>query len=212
MTVREIIERINIFEVKLTFDPREEVMRKFMDGVIDSLVFFSCVEGKERKKYDRLQNKSDFVSHSATIHIPDLTIDEIIDSFQCDSTGIYETIEQTIAPYLQDDIPKNVVFVCFLFLHEVGHWMQFKKLDCNVQKYSERSYELYKENYEKGNLIWAGREERLKRGITCKLTAREKEALMQCQNEYRQIPPEKDADEFAAQHLLQVLDVYRKSM
>ena len=90
--------------------------------------------------------------------------------------------------------------------------MQFKELGCNVQKYTERYVELYRANYEKGNQIWASREERIKRGINCVLTVREKQALIQCQNEYRQIPSEKDADEFAVQNLLQILDIYRKSI
>lgn len=211
MNVRELIETINIFDVNITFDPLEEVRRKYSAGIVTPLAF-SCVEGKERKKYERLGNKSDFESHSATIHIPDLTINDIIDIFQCDAVGSYETTRKIIDPYLQDDIPEEVVFVCFLFLHEVGHWMQFKELGCNVQKYMERYVELYRANYEKGNQIWASREERIKRGINCVLTAREKQALIQCQNEYRQIPSEKDADEFAVQNLLQILDIYRKSI
>lgn len=211
MNVRELIETINIFDANITFDPLEEVRRKFSAGIGTPLVF-SCVEGKERKKYERLGSKSDFESHSATVHIPDLTINDIIDIFQCDAVGSYETTRKIIVPYLQDDIPEEVVFVCFLFLHEVGHWMQFKELGCNVQKYTERYVELYRANYEKGNQIWASREERIKRGINCVLTAREKQALIQCQNEYRQIPSEKDADEFAVQNLLQILDIYRKSI
>lgn len=211
MTIRELIEKINIFDANITFVPLEEVRKKFSSGIATPLAF-SCVEGKERKKYEKLGNKSDFESHSATIHIPDLTVDDMIEIFQCDAVGSYEITKKMIAPYLQDDIPENVIFVCFLFLHEVGHWMQFKELGCNVQKYTERYVELYRANHEKGNQIWASRDERMKRGITCLLTAREREALIQCQNEYRQIPSEKDADEFAVQHLLQILDVYRKSI
>lgn len=213
MTIRELIEIINIFDAKITFEPLEEVRKNFSKDIVDPLVF-SCVEGKERKKYENLRDKSDFISHSATIHIPDLSIDDMIDIFQCGAAGIFEATMQMIAPYLQEqeDISEKVIFVCFLFLHEVGHWMQFKELGCNVQKYMDRHAALYKANYEKGNLIWASRKERMKRGITCELTARERDALIQCQNEYRQIPPEKDADEFAIQHLPQILDVYRKSI
>ncbi len=211
MTIRELIEKINTFDVDVTFEPLEEVRKKFSAGIVTPLAF-SCVEGKERKKYEKLVNQSDFESHSATILIPDLTIDDMIDIFQCDAVGGYEATRQTIAPYLQDDIPENVIFVCFLFLHEVGHWMQFKELGCNVQKYGKRYEELYRENYRKECLVWESRAERIKRGITCELTAREREAIIQCHNEYRQIPSEKDADEFALQHLSQILDVYRKSI
>lgn len=211
MTVKELIEKINIFDANITFDPLEKVKRNFSAGIVTPLAF-SCVEGKERKKYERLRNKSEFESHSATIHVPDLTINDIIDIFQCDAVGSYETTRKMIAPYLQDDIPEEVVFVCFLFLHEVGHWMQFKELGCNVQKYTEQYVELYRANYEKGNQIWASREERIKRGNNCVLTVRERQALIQCQNEYRQIPSEKDADEFAIQNLLQILNLYRKSI
>ena len=209
MRVKELIEKINIFDVNVTFDPLEEMEKDFSAGIIMPLAF-SCVEGKERKKYENLRNKSEFESHSATIHVLDLTINDIVDIFQADAVGNYEITREMIAPYLQDDIPEEVGFVCFLFLHEVGHWMQFKELGCNISKYTERYIELYKANYEKGNQIWVSREKRKMRGITCELTAREKKDLIQCQREYRQIPSEKDADEFAIQHLSQILNIYRK--
>lgn len=185
MTIRELIDKINVFDANITFDPREEVQNNLADGSA-TLLTFSCTEGK--------------------IHIPDLTINDMIDIFQHDVTGIYEITQKMIAPYLQDDIPEEIIFVCFLFLHEVGHWMQFKELECNVQEYTERYAELYSANIEKGSQIWANREN------SSTLNEREKEALIQCQNEYRQIPGEKDADEFAIQHLLQILDIYRKSI
>jgi len=69
MTIRELIEKINIFDVNVTFEPLEKVREKFSAGIVTPLAF-SCVEGKERKKYEKLANKSAFERHSAAIHIP----------------------------------------------------------------------------------------------------------------------------------------------
>lgn len=204
MLVKDLIQKINKFDAKIIFDPKEVVANNIRQGVCVPL-YFSCIEGSERKKYEALKSKAGYKSHSAAIHIPDLTVDELIDTFECDGTGSYELTAQLIKPYLQNGVPENTVFVCYLFLHEIGHWLHFKELGYDVQRYSEKDLALYQENHRKLNQIWSDRKERMDRGIMCQLTAREKERLKQCRDEYRQIPNEQIADKFAFENLNSVL-------
>lgn len=205
MLIRELIEKINIFNVKVIFDTKEDFINEIKAGILSPFKF-ACIEGNDRKKYERRKNKNGYRSSSAAIHIPDLTLDELIDTFQCDGTGSYGQTLQQIGPFLHKNVPTKIIFVCFLFLHEVGHWSRFKEFGFDVQLYTEQDIELYKENHRKMQQVWLDRDERIKRGINCELTVRERERLQKCRDEYRQIPNEKYADNFAFEHLPSVIE------
>lgn len=208
MKVKDIINVINVFDIDIHFDSKEEMFKKFSNGI--SLIFyFSPLNEKEIKKYENSQNKYDYISSTPSIHVPDLTIDELINTFECSAGDLYNSTCKFISEFFIEDIPKDVVFVVFLFLHEVGHWMQFKKMDNHVCKYIDTDRKESENNYYKLQLLCKKRQERISKGNLCNLTTNEKKAFEQIFTEYRQIPKEKEADEFAISQIKNILKIYK---
>ena len=116
-----------------------------------------------------------------------------------------------VRPYCNGEIDEGVVYMMFLFLHEIGHWIQFQNMGRKVFAFERKDEELKKENAEKMFSLIQEREKRMKKGNQCSLTAKEKNLLNQYMNEYRNIPMEKEADEFALSQIKLCLDLYKKS-
>lgn len=205
MQMRELINTINDYNAKIIFYDKTDLVDKLKEGL---LIYFTPVEGKELKKYRNIKEKKDFISTTASIHIPDLSIEEFVDIFECDCTGLYDFTNNIIKPYCNKGIDNKIVFTIFVFLHEVGHWNQFEKMERNVSTFESRDYELSEENSNKMTTLIEKRSERIKKGNTCVLTSKEKELFIQYMIEYRNIPKEKEADEFALNQIESVLKIY----
>lgn len=231
MEVRELIELVNIFGVKVIFDKPEEVRDNMSNG---NVLFFTPIEGDERTRYSNSKCKDNFLSTTASIHIPDLSIEYFIDIFECDGTGLHEFTKNVIKPYCDKGVPEEIVYVIFLFLHEVGHWIQFNNLGCNVEKFVKLNVDKEEENFNKMRDLQKQRNERLQKDKErlwedyawikkdnerlqeiekriCKLTAKEKRLFRQYMQEYREIPKEKEADEFAFNKMQEILELYKNS-
>ena len=192
MKIRELIDSINIFDVKVSFDDWKTMQ---LNG---DIIYFTPVDGKERTKYERIYRKEKFVSTSACIHFPDLNVSDIIDIYKnCDGSGMYDFTCNLILEHCKNIVNMDEAFIVFIFLHEVGHWKQFNKLKCNVKLFEEMDMDLEKDNFNKMRELQEQRNERWKRGNTCIQTAKEKRLAEQYMREYRCIPKEKEADEFA---------------
>lgn len=74
------------------------LQKKYIMG--NFLLRYISLQWKERKRYEKMKNQHDFISTTAAIHIADLSIEHIIDLFECDGTGICEFTRNIIAPYL----------------------------------------------------------------------------------------------------------------
>jgi len=209
MRIEELVNKINTFDAVIVYESKENVVKKIKQGIFEPL-YFSCVEGNERKAYEKTKNKETFISHSASIHIPDFTVEEMIETFKCDASGSYELTLQMIKPFFRSSISEDVVFICYLFLHEVGHYFHFNEMGSDVKAYTEQDLLLYKENFNKTQQVWVERRNRIQRGITCELTVREKITLQNLRDEYRKIPNEQIADNFAFAQLPKVLDSLEK--
>lgn len=209
MQVKDLIKIINVFDANIIFDVPKDVAQYISAG--RSPLYFTPVEGKERKQYENQKNNQEFRSTTAAIHIIDLSVRELVNTFECDGTGIHAFTSKVIEPYCNAGIPRDVVFTVFLFLHEIGHWMQFVNVDKKVAQFLNQDLELEKENFDKLNAVKMQRQERMKRGNKCNLTFNERKLLEQYMQEYRNIPKEKDADEFAVSKMPTVLELYTNS-
>lgn len=209
MQVKELIDTINKENVPVIYESADVVCEKILTGTLRFPVF-SVFEGEERKEYEHCKNQGDFISHSACIHMPDIAVDEMAQIFKCnaykDEDSTYGDMLQTIQPYLRANIPEDITVVCFAFLHEVGHYRHFESLGFRAKAYMDLDLSLYEEHNRKMNELDMARRERMERGITCLLTAREKATLAELNAEYRRIPNEARADEFALSHLPRALD------
>ena len=101
-------------------------------------------------------------------------------------------------------------YITFVFLHEMGHWIQFNSLNKNVFDFIQKDLVLEKNNFDKMENLKKQRKERIDRGNKCKLTAREKKLFWQYMKEYRAIPKEKEADEFALSKMEEALQLIQK--
>lgn len=184
------------------------LQKKYIMG--NFLLRYISLQWKERKRYEKMKNQHDFISTTAAIHIADLSIEHIIDLFECDGTGICEFTRNIIAPYCNQKIDNNIVYITFVFLHEMGHWIQFNSLNKNVFDFIQKDLVLEKNNFDKMENLKKQRKERIDRGNKCKLTAREKKLFWQYMKEYRAIPKEKEADEFALSKMEEALQLIQK--
>jgi hypothetical protein len=130
---------------------------------------------------------------------------------------------------LGDNVPEDVVYVTYLFLHEVGHWVKFTQINKNVYDFFEEDLQLSQENHLKMQEFLLQRQKRLDKESSFQLTSlqefllqrqqelvntttltfREKKIVETIQKEYRNIPKEKDADIFAINNLEYALTTYK---
>ena len=189
MNISEVIKIINTFNVNVIFDDLINVKEKILGG--QSIFYFTPIEGKEKRKYERMSDKSKFISSSSTIHIVDLDISNLFELFECDVTGIHEYTKNVIKPYCDMGVSEEIVYVIFLFLHEVGH---------------------YEENLKKVEELQSRRRERIYKGSDCSLTYKERSELEKYMKEYREISKEKEADDFALKNIENVLSEYKNKI
>ena len=171
---------------------------------------FYLSDDDEWKKYVGCKIQEDFVSNTAHIRILDVSVDEITQILKCDSysdeDSTYGDTLRIIQPHLRGGVPESVAVACFVFLHEVGHYLHFKSLGFRVKEYADLDLSLYEENNRKMNELDVARNARIAKGIACPLTAREREKLKKIKAEYRRILKEARADEFALSHFPRALE------
>ena len=127
MRLKDLTNVINIYNANIIFDKPEKVAMKIMAR--NSPLYFSPVDEKERTIFENMKDNHDFTSSTAAIHIIDLSVEELVDIFECDGTGNHDFTNKIIEPYCDGKIEKNIKYTTFLFLHEIGHWIQFEKMD-----------------------------------------------------------------------------------
>jgi glutaredoxin len=207
MRVKYLIETINTSNATVVFDSPEIVARR-LDAGVTTPIYFTCVDEKEKLLYERCKDKSNFVSHTPSIHLPDLSVHELVNIYECDGTGSLEITKDILSSFFSDDMSEDVVFVIYILLHEVGHWFQFANMSNKVEAFLSEDIELSKANFDKMQQAFIQRDERIRRGNSCPLTAKEKALFKQLSLEYREIPKEKDADKYALEHMEEAIVKY----
>lgn len=208
MQIKDLINTINTFDVRIHFDNRQEVINKIHQGE-PMIIYFSPIDEMEKRKYDLCSSKYDFVSHTPIIHVPDITVQELVEVFKCDEGNLYETTQAIISKWFSEDIPQDVILVIFIFLHEVGHWVQFQQMGNRVYEFINKDFYALKNNYDKTQEVKRKINEQLKKENRRNLIFWEKELLKKLSDEYRQIPKEKNADIFALSQIEKALEIYR---
>lgn len=209
MEIVELIQIINqTYNTTVIFDDPIKCANREPNN--DFLIYFTPMNEVERRKYKKSQNR-EMVSSTPEIHILNLPMRDFVNVYENDETGIFDETKKMIAPFLSDDISFDIIFTTFLFLHEVGHWMQFKKVGGNVFQYINIDIALEQENFNKVSTLIKQREERIRKGNTCVLTVKEKTLFRTYMLEYRNIPKEKEADQFAIDNMNLALELITHS-
>lgn len=95
----------------------------------NSIVFFECISGEERKEYESLSmtDKKNFISRSAVIHIPIINVDKLYELYHVgisyEYTGTMNMLKDVVSVNSDNE---KILFALFLILHEFGHWHDFK--------------------------------------------------------------------------------------
>ncbi len=162
----------------------------------------------KEKKYERKAEtaKIKYKTKSPMIHFPNVAVDELVQIFQCGAEDEYtNTILRLKKEY--DIEADKFIFVSFIFLHEIGHWNQLENDDRIVYKYLLRNLTEERNNHDAQKKILTialNRNGQNELGQGLKLTIKEKKALEDLQEEYRHIPKEAEADEYAVKMLKSV--------
>ena len=208
--IQNLQKQLKLQNVNIIFDAVEVVVQRLQIG--GHIVFLNAIEDvSEREKYEKKPKdiQANYKTKSPAIHFPDLQIGELINVYQC---GVGDTYKKTcnVINYIETiiEMPIEIKFVYFLFLHEVGHWNQLMKMDRNVKLFMEADMDVEKEIHEAQNLIMERVMRRNKVGSLVEkeitLTVDELQKLNQLEIKYRNIPKELDADEYAKKILKEI--------
>lgn len=208
--IQNLQKQLKLQNINVIFDAVEVVRQQLQIG--GHIVFFNVIEDvSEKEKYEKKPEniQTHYKTKSPTIHFPDLKIGELINVYQCGIGNAYKKTCNVIDPIeMIVEMPIEIKFVYFLFLHEVGHWHQLMEMNRNVKQFIEADIDAERENHEAQNLIMERVIKRnkvkslLEKEIT--LTDDELQKLNQLEIEYRNIPKEFDADEYAKKTLKEI--------
>ena len=198
--IDEVQRQLKLQQVHVCYDSMNEVANRIRSGA--HVVYFSVIDNvAEREKYEKKTDeaKKIYKSKSPVIHFPDLTINEIVEIYRC---GVEDEYQRVVSLLVDNNISikSEVAFVCFLFLHEVGHWNQLYQKNMLVKMYLEDGIEQEKQIFELQNEIL----NRILRnndiallGSDIVISKKDKEKYHELQVKYREIPKEAEADEYA---------------
>ena len=172
-----------------------------------SLLVFSVLNVEERKAYEKSKNKYTFVGNTESIKIPDMEVDKFYSlAKEKDLSGSYNLVMKKLKKYC-NKIPEAYVYTAHGLLHELGHYKQYLDRDRNVYDYVSWCKIEQKENIAKLNKIMQEIRNRIE---TSKkhfdVTKRERVKLEANAREYRNIPKEKNADEFAYKNIQEAVN------
>lgn len=198
--IEEVQRQLKLQHVLVCYDSKKDVVNRIKTGA--HIVYFSIIDNiAEREKYENKTEmaQKEYKTKSPMIHFPDLTVNEISEVYKCGIEDEY----QRVALLLEKkniSIRSELAFVCFLFLHEAGHWYQLHQKNRLVKMYLEDGIEQEKQIFESQNEIMnriLSRNGAMLLDSDTSITKKEKEIYHDLQVKYRKIPKEAEADEYA---------------
>lgn len=222
--INTAVESLNLHDISLEFYPQSVIEQAIEQGSMGNLVYMHAMSDTEEEKiYNNLpdEEKTSYRTKSAKIFFPDVSVDYFIRVLKCDKSGMYDRTceianESTnlVNTSVNTSVNKpanthsNIAIACpieikcilFIFLHEVGHWVQLsKKFDWRIKEYADWNAVEEKQSFDQQQLVFLNRES------PYGLTHTEKAELERLQKKYRQIPKEANADDFAKKKLGELL-------
>ena len=193
-------------QAKVVYDSKQVLSERLKYG--KSICYFRTIDSEaEIEKYEKKRevDKKKYKSKSSAIHTPDCSITEFISLYS--KTNIFEDekYEKTIVR-LQNElnvaecsISDEIMFFCFVFLHEVGHWNQFNfECDRQIYKYGKLDEGNDKRIFEKIHSIY---EKNPGMQRLDDISENDKITLNQLHDEYNALPTEVVANSYAYEKL-----------
>ena len=197
MRVRELIEKINIKNVPIYYYSFNE------RNIPRFLVYIDVLrDPKEIELYDSLSNKEDYISNSAALCFPDITLEEIIKFQKKFDPNTYNFKITKITSILGSDLnkeSKDLAFLIYLILHEFGHWDDFERMGKKPYLFINQDCEILNALNAKKNIM--EKDFRMSKNKTVR---------NKWIKDYNEVPVEKKANDYAEKHLKIFFDLLSK--
>lgn len=172
-----------------------------------SPMVFSVLGDAERKLYEESEDKHNFIGTSESIKIFNIEIEEYYSLLKdIDSSGVHDLVMKKLKKYC-NVVPTSYAYITHILLHELGHYQQYVDRGRNVYEYISWCEREERENFRKQQELSAeiqGRVDKLIKPFGPNKGERIK--LEKLAKEYRNIPKEKEADDFAYANMRKAIE------
>lgn len=174
---------------------------------------FSVLNAEERKLYEKSQNKESFIGSTESIIIYDVDVENFYNILITkDESPTHDLAMKKLQKYC-NSIPAAYVYISHMLLHELGHYNQYLDRGKNVSSYINWCLEEEKTNAMNHQILMSQVQQRINQFIPpFKLNKSEKIKLERLIKDYRNIPKEKEADNFSYSHMRQAMDILSRTL
>ena len=167
---------------------------------------FSVLGDIERRLYEESENKCNFIGTSESIKIFNFEIEDYYSFIKDeDFSGTHDLVMKKLRKYC-NVVSESYVYITHMLLHELGHYQQYVERGKNVYEYSSWCEREEIENQRKSDILQTEIKNSIKRLISpFEPTKSERVKLESLAREYRCIPKEKEADDFAYTNMRQAI-------
>lgn len=174
---------------------------------LQNLITFNILSDEEKCKYEKCNEneKKKFVSSSARIVLPNISTDYLVEVYKnnpCNKITYDLTIDK-IKKIINcsSEEEEKIAFATYIILHEVGHWIDFKEImKNNPYTFEKKDLKIRKNLHDE----YCNFGKNIKNIFN--LNDKEKIELKRLFKKYRNIPLEKNADQYADKNLERVMN------
>jgi hypothetical protein len=164
--------------------------------------YIECVHMTEEEMNDFENNcwnkEKEYNQDGLGIYIPDITVEELYDLENYRNSTNLRKVINDISCLFQVRIDKQkIIFATYVVLHEIGHWINFKKSGMTSLEYS-----LWDSEFRKVASQYSAKVRAMPNNLPVKYLYAEKAVEM-----YKNIPSEKLADEYAFKNIERNLNI-----
>ena len=171
---------------------------------------FCVLNNNEQKLYEESLDRENFVGSSEYLKVYDMEVDEFFNILKdYGELELYNSVMKKLRKYKR--MKESYILVTHMILHELGHYNQYLERKRNVYDYVSWCYEEEKLNFEKHQKYIQKVKRRIQQGKLPEWPNKEEQLeAKKIAKEYREIPKEQDADDFAYKHMEEAIKILYK--
>lgn len=200
LTVKKIADLVNNEEAAIRYYVYDE-------NAINNYIFYlKVISDTDKVIYEKMSDaeKQKFISTSAEIYMPKMSVDGCARVYQDDSYGFKYTLDKVSRLVKLNKGDANIAVVLYMILHEYGHWNDFLLKDKKVYLYTMPDYEEAKASWE-----YKKRIQSILR-LKTSLNDNDKKMIKNYTEKYNSIPSEQRANRYADKHYEVAYSLLRK--
>lgn len=166
---------------------------------------FKALDDDETQKYATCSDKGKFQGSSESIHVWNLEIKKYFHIVKKYDTA-YHLIKDRLSIY-SNELPMEYLYISHMILHEVGHYKQYLDKNRKVYTYLNQYRKEHKIIYEQQNQCYLFLQTEMEfETITPEKLVMYNNKMDELAKKYREIPDEKNADQFADKHMKNAIE------